>query len=232
VSEPNDRKVSRVEPLLGSLVGASLAHELNNPLSYVMASLEYALDHELLATAEASDLRRAMHDALGGVEQIRALLSDLRKLARGEPPAISPTAIRPLLDLAVQQTIVATRGAGPVINCLRIDDLFVRANRPLLLQGVTNVLINAVQAAAETGGNVSLECERVGLRAFIRVNDEGPGVPDNFRQHLFSPLFTTKREGAGLGLYIARHGTRAMGGELELAPSMLGASFVFELAVA
>jgi C4-dicarboxylate-specific signal transduction histidine kinase len=225
-------QISRVEPLLTALVGASLAHEINNPLAYVLASLEFALSAGVLDHAEASEVRRAVHDALTGVEQIRGLVSDLRKLARGEPPATSAVSARPLLDLAVQQANVATRGAGATVRLGRVDDIFVRANRPLLLQAVANVLVNAVQAAAQTKGAVLMECERKGPRAVIRVLDEGPGVPESFRSHLFEPLFTTKAEGAGLGLYLARSALRAMGGELAHVPSERGALFVFELAVA
>jgi len=84
-----------------------------------------------------------------------------------------------------------------------------------LQQLFLNLLLNATEAAGEDGRvDVALTLEQDD--AVIDIRDNGPGIPDELRQRVFDPLFTTRREGTGLGLVIAERIARAHGGSIEL----------------
>jgi signal transduction histidine kinase len=78
-------------------------------------------------------------------------------------------------------------------------------------QALINVLKNAVEALPAGGGTITIRCDRSGAGAFIEIEDSGPGIPDEARPHLFTPFFTTKQNGQGIGLtmvqeILRRHG--------------------------
>jgi PAS domain S-box-containing protein len=214
---------------MGTLA-AGVAHEINNPLTYVVAALDHL--HELLGADPAGLPAAATRDALGvlaeareGTERVRLIVRDLRTLSRVEETRIEPVELLPVIDFAIgmsrnelKHRARLLKDYGPVPP--------VRANAAKLGQVFLNLLINAAQAIP--AGRVELNEVRVTTstdslgRARIEIRDTGAGIAPEVAGRLFEPFFTTKRqgEGTGLGLSICKAVVTSLGGEItfESAP--------------
>ena len=123
-------------------------------------------------------------------------------------------------------------------------NVFVAEGLPTLLidevqviQVLVNILSNAVQAMDATQANkrIGIEARQSDLGVEFRLTDNGPGVPENIRDRIFEPLFTTKgeSEGTGIGLALCHRLVVAHGGTIELTPTKgHGAEFVIDLPAA
>ena len=123
----------------------------------------------------------------------------------------------PRLD-SVNVAALVRRVAGVETRLpVRIDtgpDLTIRADPDQLEQLLINLLRNAVDAAAETGGGVTIGWRRAGRVVELSIDDEGNGLPNP--ANLFVPFFTTKPGGSGIGLVLSRQIAEAHGGSLTL----------------
>jgi signal transduction histidine kinase len=211
---------------LGQLA-AGLAHEVNNPLSFVIANVHH-VHRELGAlqqpqqplVTELAELQDACHDALLGCERIQRLVQDVRLFARlgGESP-------RPVDVVgALEESLVLARGAmGPGIQLVRE----LRPVPPVLAdthglgQVFLNLLVNAAQALALETGQPRIRVATEQLpdgRVKVEVQDNGRGILPEHLGRIFEPFFTTKPVGVGtgLGLSICHGIISGLGGELTV----------------
>jgi signal transduction histidine kinase/CheY-like chemotaxis protein len=216
-------------------LAAGVAHEINNPLAYLLGGLEY-LQRELSALApalagRADELREVVAEMRTGGERIRHIVRDLKTFSRADEETSAEVDLRRLAEsslhlagheLARRARVV--RDLGPVPP--------VRANEGRIGQVLLNLLVNAAQALPEgTPGahevRVATRTDGAG-RAVIEVSDTGPGIAPEIQGRIFEPFFTTKPQGVGtgLGLWISRNIVAAAGGTLEVesAPGA-GATF-------
>lgn len=215
-------------------LAAGVAHEINNPLAYVMTSLEVASrvvrkasTDALPSLARAADL---LSTALHGAERVRAIVRDLKTLARtdDEETAVDVrSVIDACLDVAqheLRQRVDLVREYGDVPT--------VRANEGRLAQVFLNLIVNAahaVRAAGRERGTVHIETARdIWGRVVVKVSDNGTGIDPQMMPRIFDAFVTTKRagEGTGLGLYLSRSIVNALGGEIH-AESELGRGSTF-----
>jgi signal transduction histidine kinase len=91
-----------------------------------------------------------------------------------------------------------------------------------------NLILNGIQNTP-TGGVITVSITHSNDRLYLRVNDDGPGVPAEIRDRLFEPFVTGRADGTGLGLAIVREIVRAHGGDARLAAGKVGAVFEIEL---
>ncbi|HEX2484929.1 MAG TPA: ATP-binding protein [Myxococcota bacterium] len=202
-------------------LAASCAHEINNPAAYVTSSLNRLAE---LWKSERPDSNVEFDEILGecreGVERIRSTVGELLSLAResdGERAALD------LVDV-VQHALAVAR------NEARYRVEIAMALRPvppvlgdarLLGQVALNLLLNAIRAAAAGGSReprvaVETSCEDGWVRLLIR--DNGPGIPEALRPHLFDP-FAARREapgGGGFGLAVSHQIVTSHRGRLAL----------------
>lgn len=190
-------------------MGAGLSHELNNALNPAWLRLE-----ELRMagrTPEPEDI-----DALRGhIGSARNILKDLGSATRRSSPPARPLEGPEWLDVSLRLVEPHFR-TGPRLDVLLPEPLPTILGDPQhLIQCVVNLLLNARDAAGsarEGGGVVTLRAlVREGFLV-IRVEDDGPGVPESLRGKLFEPFVTTKHHGSGLGLFFVDSAVRAMGG--------------------
>jgi two-component system NtrC family sensor kinase len=208
---------------LGQLV-AGIAHEINNPLGFILANLDYIGDElkrqpkELSASlAEIGDVLR---ETCGGAQRIRHIVADLKTFCRTDESPPEPMDVEQVLESSLTITRsdldkVATvkRELGTVPPVL--------ANGSRLGQVFLNLLINACQAmsAANRGTNVvTLRTRMAGDRVAIEVSDTGTGISPETLKKIFDPFFTTKPvgKGTGLGLSICHGIVEAFGGTIEV----------------
>ena len=209
---------------LGTLA-AGVAHELNNPLSFILGNSEWAIGR-LRQGGDGDSLEEVIHalgDVVQGAHRMRVIVSDLRSAARDETATdtLAPVDLRRVVDFATQLTRAELRPrARLVVDTQRVPPVLGSETR--LGQVLVNLLVNAAHAMPEdvAGRNeirVRLRTEQ-GRRVAISVSDNGCGIPAAARPHLFEPFFTTKPvgEGTGLGLWVCHGIVAAHGGEIEV----------------
>lgn len=224
------QRLARAERLasLGE-VAASLAHEVKNPLAGIAGAVRVIAD-ELPATDPRKEI---MEEILDQVHRLDKTVKDLLVFARPATPTLASCDVHQVLD-----RVLILLAADPAAKAVRIVRAYepgmpqLEADGRQLGQVFLNLLLNAVQVMPD-GGQVTL---RTGLYAGngadaepwrpsgqaveVRVSDNGPGIPAHVVSNLFTPFFTTKSRGAGLGLSISRRIVEDHGGWIgvESAP--------------
>lgn len=240
---------------LGRLL-AGVAHELNNPISFVYANTHaiekyaarfetyfekvaagasrqelIALRHELRLDQGLANLRDAVEGARDGSERVRDIVEDLRRLsAHG-------TGERARFDLHETARIAAHwvgRGdrSGTAISIDGAQPCWAFGRLGHIQQVLMNLIQNGVDAVhGQDGGALEVQLSNEGGRAVLVISDNGPGIPEGQRASIFDPFFTTKEvgKGTGLGLAISLKIVEEHGGSLVLLPSDKGAKFRLEL---
>ncbi len=208
-------------------LAASVAHEINNPLTYVMhyiERLERDLDDMVSegASARVSKLREGARTAAEGCQRVRSIVRDLKTFARvgdGEDVPIDVNrALRSAVQMAGHQIRSRARldvelGALPA----------VRAHDGRLCQVFLNLLMNAGQAirpgADRKSALVEVRSWSQGATVHVSITDTGRGIADEHLGRLFEPFFSTKPDGVGtgLGLWICRDIVNDLGGRIEVS---------------
>jgi two-component system sensor histidine kinase FlrB len=220
-----DAVLSRHQRLaaLGEMA-ATLAHQIRTPLS---AALLYASNAALegLPPARRGEL---LGRAIGCLNDLEQLVSDMLGFARGAAASNAPVALRDIA-LAVTNASPALVRPGQQLAVAPVPgDAVVCANREALVGAVLNLVTNALQAGG-TAAVVRLDLRTDGRLAEIRVQDNGPGVAPELRQRIFEPFFTTRPEGTGLGLAVVRSVAEAHGGEVTVSDADGGPGACFTL---
>ncbi len=236
-----DRMVS-----VGTLA-AGVAHEINNPLAYVMTNLDVVSTRRLPPLAErlrelggeaaqiGEDVARAiaMIDvAREGSERMRDIVRDLRTFTRGaHEEQRAPIDVRQVLDAAINLAWNEIRHRAQLVKAYE-DVPPVLATEARLAQVFLNILVNAAQALQV--GDAAKNVIRVralhasGGHVAVEVSDTGPGVPAEILGRIFDPFFTTKPVGVGtgLGLWICQGIVTSLGGHIAVeSPPGGGATF-------
>ena len=203
-------------------LATGVAHEINNPLAFVMLTLEL-MQRELagLEPARAARMRALIDRASYGTERVRGVVRDLQSLTR--PSEAGDTLIDPI---AILERCLDITG-HQFVRRAHVERAFapapmVRGDEGRMVQVFVNLLINAAQAIPE--GAADRHHVRVATRiaadgrAMVEVTDDGAGIPEDVIGRIFDPFFTTKKlgEGTGLGLWIARGIIDEMGGAIEV----------------
>ncbi len=188
-----------------------LSHEINNslaPISSIAASLGEISRREPRPADWDADLAKGLEVIAGRAGSLTRFMAAYAKLARLPPPQRAPVDVNTWVNrvAGLETRIAVCVEPGP--------DVTVAADGDQLDQLLINLLGNAVDAARETGGAVSMGWEVAAGALFLRVLDEGPGLADT--ANLFVPFFTTKPNGSGIGLVLSRQIAEAHGGTLTL----------------
>ena len=187
-----------------------LSHEINNslaPIQSIAASLQAVLgrgDPE----AWVDDVRSGLTVVARRSEALSRFLAAYARLAKLPPPTLAPVSVAAL----VQRVTALDRTRG--VRVVPGPDAWIRGDADQLEQLLINLLKNAVEAASETGGGVTIGWEEAPGEVELVVSDEGPGLLDS--RNLFVPFYTTKPEGSGIGLVLCRQIAEAHRGTLSL----------------
>jgi nitrogen-specific signal transduction histidine kinase/ActR/RegA family two-component response regulator len=219
--------LARAERLaaLGRL-SASIGHEINNPLSYVIGNLNYICEELKDEQSERQDalILSAVEDALGGAERIRRIVAELRAFgSSSERETRRAVDVNQLLEEALKVARGETR------HRVRLERRYepvprVMADPTRLTQVCVNLIVNAAQAIPEdrVGGERAIVTLRTRPlsddRLAIEISDTGIGIREEARERLFEPFFTTKARvgGTGLGLFVSLGIVTSLGGIIEV----------------
>jgi len=223
---------------LGRLA-AGVAHEINNPLSYVLLNLDVLLREAAADTERGPDTERGvemmarLREARAGVERVRLIAQDLKSFSRVDTERRVPVDVRRVLDSTLEIAANEIRHRARLVRDYH-DVPTVHADPSRLGQVFLNLLVNAAQAIAPQPGTtheirVSTAVDASG-RVVVAIADTGAGVPAELLERIFDPFFTTKPAGVGtgLGLSIVRGIITALGGEIAVE-SRLGHGTTFRV---
>jgi two-component system NtrC family sensor kinase len=210
-------------------LAAGIAHELNNPITYVRTNLSVLREHwsavcEALAKVEIPDALEEVlsegedliDESLEGVDRAAGIVRDVREFSHAGTHVMEMADVNELLE----QTLRVARLQMP--KGARIDkqlgDLpLIPCEPQRIKQVLMNLILNAAQAI-EDDGSICLITQHIDGEVVIRIEDDGCGIPDEFIDRIFDPFFTTKPVGVGtgLGLAIAFGIIEQHGGEIEV----------------
>jgi len=221
---------------LGELT-ASLAHELNQPLTAILSNAQVA--ERLLAAAAPNleEVREILRDIVTDDRRATEVIRRLRALVKKGDLEFAPLDLNELIrEVArLMQSDAISRGISLSLE-LAGDLPTVRGDRVQLQQVVLNLVLNGLDAMHESGAGqrtlIIRTARNVADAVAVSVQDAGTGIDEKNVDQLFHPLFTTKPEGLGMGLAIARTIVDAHGGRLSAANNVTaGATFQFSLPV-
>ena len=192
-------------------LAAGVAHEINNPLTYVRANLGQLREHwqtvqKVLETLPASndvalmdeEGEQLIDESLEGVERAVAIVRDIKGFAHSGFDRHADVELNALLD-SVLRVSSAQMGAGVTIEKDYASTICVPGSEQELKQVFLNLVVNAAQAVGERG-TIRIETREEKGCAVVTVHDDGIGIDETIIDRLFDPFFTTKPVGTGTGL--------------------------------
>lgn len=240
---------------LGRLV-AGVAHELNNPISFVFGNMHamkiygekitaflqgldnspspealQILRQELGMDRIAADILPLVEGTLEGAERVSDIVQDLRRFSGNQTEPLECFSLDPVMRTALNWVLRGTR-KQPETEIACPEDLELTSNKGHLHQILVNLVQNAVDALAATpDAKVTLTARASDTGVELSVSDNGPGISKVNLGQIFEPFFTTKPigKGTGLGLYVSYRLADELGGHLIAKPQKSGACFAFSI---
>lgn len=228
--------------MLGEM-SASIAHEVSQPLAAIIMSGEAGRRWLARATPDIDRALEAIDGMVGSADHATRIIQNIRALARKAEPVMSPLDVNGVIEeaLALVQR-EASNHRVPLQRALAPGLPPVRGDRTQLQQVIINLVLNGLQATAGSDGSgaddsrlaVTVRTERPdGDRVRIVVEDAGAGVEPDKLGRLFTPFYTTKPNGMGMGLSICRSIVESHGGELRASRNAgRGMTFAFTVPAA
>ena len=194
-------QMSRAEHLatLGELA-TGLAHEIRNPLAGIAGVIEI-IGRDLPVTSPA---RAVVKDVRQEIARINHIVTDLLQTARPHPPKVRKSDLNTTVEHAVMLGRQQAFAKSVEITLQKDPSLpEVEHDSDQIHQVLLNLLLNALQAI-DKNGKITVTVKPQGATAVVEVTDNGRGIAPDHLPNIFRPFYTTKGEGTGLGLSLAR----------------------------
>ena len=206
-------------------LASTVGHELRNPLGVIMNVL-YLLE---VAAGENDLVRRHLATAKRETTAATLIVSDLLDYSAGREPMLTTVQVADLISEALS---VVPSPAGVEVAERSDPELVITADRDQLRQALLNLITNGFEAMPD-GGTLTVSAAAAGDSVKITVTDTGVGMSDETRQNIFTPFFTGKVRGIGLGLAVTKRVIEAHGGTITVASTpSVGSSFTITVPAA
>ncbi len=210
------------------VLAAGLAHEINNPLSFVIGNLSYL--EEVIRPSEVAnpqtltDMRESLEHAREGAGRVYRIVDDLRALSRGEATELCDVDLQGVINATLRMASNQLRHRARVVRNYAGAPKAM-ANPSQLGQVLLNVVLNAAQAIPEgkaPDNEVELRVSSDADRVHIHIRDTGSGIPADVLPRIFDPFYTRRDvgEGMGMGLAICHSIVASFGGSITAESEM------------
>jgi len=209
-------------------LAAGVAHEINNPMTHVICSIELArgqlTPRDGVGTAAMLEADQLLGAAFGSALRVARIVADLQRISRHDDDHLAPMRVEDALEAAIAIAMSRIRGKCRLVRrYAAVPDIV--ANEGRLTQVFLNLLVNAAQVLEKSDGEgeitVVIALDDVGS-VVVEIRDNGPGMGPDVLAHAFEPFYTTKPigSGTGLGLSICYALVTALGGRIHLASTV------------
>lgn len=195
-------------------LGASMAHEIRNPLSSLQLNIELIQEGLQGDTVDREGLLETTGVVLEEARRLNELVTHFMEFARPAPPSFELVPLSEPVMVALRLLAEDAKRAGVQVEVELPDDLPpCRLDRRQIQQVVYNIALNALQMM-EGGGALHVKAWSHPDHVAVRIRDTGPGIPPDALESLFDLFFSTREGGTGLGLPIAQRIVESHGGKL------------------
>jgi signal transduction histidine kinase len=179
-------------------LSAEFVHNLRNPLASFRANLQ-----NLIITPE--EIETIIQEMDEDLKRIEEKLSSFLKLTRMEQEPMTIVRAATLLKECVNKLQPLAQNKGLELTLKVDDDPKIKVHHQSFMDAIINVIVNALESGQRTGSiEISLSSLSEKKMAQIQISDKGKGIPDEYKDKIFQPFFTTKSKGHGLGLAIVK----------------------------
>jgi signal transduction histidine kinase len=216
--------------MVGKLA-AGVAHSIRNPLTSVNMRL-YSLKRSLTMSSSQQEDFEVISEEIRHIDTIVRSFLEFSRPPKLKMQRISPSAVVDMALVLLRYRLESYGVEAKLIRKERLPEIW--ADPDQLKEVLANLMLNACEVMVN-GGIITIREEEkseppLGPAVVIRVSDNGPGIPESFRDKVFQPFFSSKEEGTGLGLSIATRIISDHGGRLELESKQNeGATFIITL---
>jgi signal transduction histidine kinase len=212
---------------------ASIAHEINQPLGAILTNAETADAILKSPTPDIAELRDIVKDILQDDRRVSEVIRRMRSLLTKAPFELKSLDLNDVAREAIEflSTLASARKVE-LVSGITPDALPILGDRIQLQQVILNLVVNGIDAMRDTSSEdrvISIQTSRVEKFAELSVSDCGPGIPEDKIKEVFEPFFTSKAEGMGMGLSIARTIMEAHNGRIWAENEPGGATFRIKL---
>jgi len=202
-------------------VAAGLAHEIRNPLNslFINSQLLEEMLHELpdAASPQKEEMLSLARANMKVTQRLNDTLAGFLRFARPPAMELAPVELNRIVAEVLRFLDVDFSHHGIALKTrYHASDLPVLADERQLKQALLNLLLNAEEALDKEEKSIRVTTGVRGGRPFVRVQDNGRGIPRTDRRHIFRIFYTTRRDGSGLGLPIVRQIIHQHGGKISI----------------
>ena len=203
--------------MVGKLA-AGMAHSIRNPFTSVKMRL-FSLGSSLELTDTQQDDLSVISDEIRHIDTIVQNFLEFSRPPRLQFQPVSPSQV---VDQVLQLLSHRLKSYDVDVTIVRKESLpEIKADPEQLKEVLVNLIINACEAMGQNG-SIEIRERKDDERVFIDIKDNGPGIPENLKEKVFQPFFTTKEDGTGLGLSIANRIIEEHRGRLSVSPDKIG----------
>jgi len=210
-----------------------ISHELMNsitPIRSLAQNLEDIVQQEALSKDDLDDIRESVSTMINRSDHLQNFIDNYRKLAMLPSPDKQKVELTALLDSALNIMVPLFKKSNVIVTNTVTVKRWLMADPQQMEQVLINLFINSIYALEDKEHkHISVSAEVKTNRVFINITDTGSGIEKEIEDKIFLPFFTTRKEGAGIGLTLSKNIVEAHGGYLNYSTAGGTTTFIISL---